>query len=99
MQVIKCTQALEAKAQENPNLEIYNLYSASAPTDHFNELRQKLNEDVEDSTCTYSLLMEYPAVCIANIFKKFLRELPDPIIPVQWYDHFIEAISMFCLTN
>lgn len=74
------------------------MYSASAPAEHFNELRQKLDEDGDDSTSTYSLIMEYPAVCIANIFKKFLRELPDPIIPVQWYDHFIDAISKLTYT-
>ncbi|XP_075219878.1 phosphatidylinositol 3-kinase regulatory subunit alpha isoform X2 [Lycorma delicatula] len=37
----------------------------------------------------------YEPVCIASILKKFLRELPDPVIPVQWYDRFLEA-SRIC---
>jgi len=38
-------------------------------------------------------LSEYEPAVIASILKKFLRELPDPVIPVQWYDKFIEASS------
>lgn len=34
---------------------------------------------------------DYEPHCIASVLKKFLRELPDPIIPVQWYDRFLEA--------
>jgi len=30
---------------------------------------------------------------LASCLKKFLRELPDPLIPSQWYDSFIEASS------
>lgn len=70
------------------------MYCASAPTDQFNELRQKLDNDGDNSYVS-SLFMEASAVCVANILKKFLRELPDPIIPVQWYDRFIEAISNY----
>lgn len=29
--------------------------------------------------------------CVAGYFKKYLREFPDSLIPIQWYDHFIEA--------
>lgn len=28
---------------------------------------------------------------IVAVLKKFLQELPDPVIPVQWYDKFLEA--------
>ena len=30
---------------------------------------------------------------LASCLKKFLRELPDPLSPSQWYDSFIEASS------
>lgn len=80
------------RAKENQTLEIYNLYSTSAPTDQFNELRQKLDEETDPEVIS-SIFTNYSPSCIVNIFKKFLRELPDPIIPVQWYDRFIEAAS------
>lgn len=38
-------------------------------------------------------LNPYGPQCIASVLKKFLRELPDPVIPVQWYDKFLEASS------
>lgn len=28
---------------------------------------------------------------LASGLKKLLRELPDPLVPSQWYDAFIEA--------
>lgn len=37
----------------------------------------------------------YSPHCIASVLKKFLRELPDPVIPVQWYDRFLEASSEY----
>ena len=43
---------------------------------------------------TIDLTIYEPNV-IASVLKKFLRELPDPVIPVQWYDRFLEASSMF----
>lgn len=40
-------------------------------------------------------LSEYDIPVIAGALKKFLHEMPDPIIPVQWYDRFIEASSKY----
>lgn len=40
-------------------------------------------------------LSSYSAQCVAGVLKKFLRELPDPVIPVQFYDRFIEASSEY----
>lgn len=50
------------------------------------DLKQKFNEATAPVDLT-----EYNSVCIASVLKKFLRELPDPVIPVQWYDRFLEA--------
>lgn len=63
------------------------MYCETPPADQVSDLLQHLQDDsVVD-------LSKYSPVCIANIFKKFLRELPDPVIPVQWYDQFLEASS------
>lgn len=40
-------------------------------------------------------MSEYDPAVIASTLKKFLRELPDPVIPVQWYDRFIEVSSKY----
>ena len=75
----------------NMNLDLYKLYRTT-PTNYDDVLRLRdlLNDDLlgTDLTC-------HSADCVATVLKKFLRELPDPIIPVQWYDHFVEASSEY----
>ncbi|GLH08299.1 Phosphatidylinositol-3-kinase p85 alpha [Gryllus bimaculatus] len=84
--VMRCTQEIEMRARNNNSLDLYKLYRTSPQADQLAELRHKFNEDV-----TSVELTEYDPHCIASALKKFLRELPDPIIPVQWYDRFLEA--------
>ncbi|KOC68223.1 Phosphatidylinositol 3-kinase regulatory subunit alpha [Habropoda laboriosa] len=84
--VERCTRALEEKAYGDSTLDLYKVYHSSPPNEQTLELRQKLNEDV----CTPDL-NTYSPQCIASVLKKFLRELPDPVIPVLFYDRFIEA--------
>lgn len=77
-------------------MELYNLYCETPAADQVADLLQKLN----DLPVTKTDLSEYSPVCIASVFKKYLRELPDPLIPVQKYDQFIEASSkMFAMHN
>lgn len=40
-------------------------------------------------------LKNYDMFIISAVLKKFLYELADPLIPVQWYDRFIEASSKY----
>ncbi|XP_026298377.1 phosphatidylinositol 3-kinase regulatory subunit alpha isoform X2 [Apis mellifera] len=87
--VERCTSALEEKASEDSTLDLYKVYHSSPPNEQTLELRQKLNEDVCNAD-----LSSYSAQCVAGVLKKFLRELPDPVIPVQFYDRFIEASNM-----
>lgn len=86
--MIRCTEELEARAKSNLTLELYNVYCSNPPADQVNDLRQKFNESTSNVDVS-----KYSAECIASVLKKFLRELPDPVIPVQWYDHFVEASS------
>ena len=38
-------------------------------------------------------LSNYETTCIAGTLKKYLRELPDPVIPEILYPQFVEAAS------
>ena len=38
-------------------------------------------------------LESFDAACIAGTLKKFLRELPNPVIPEELYQSFVDAAS------
>ncbi|XP_047101882.1 phosphatidylinositol 3-kinase regulatory subunit alpha [Schistocerca piceifrons] len=84
--VVKCVDELERRARLVYNLDLYKMYRSSPSVDRVAELRQKIDDDIHGVDWS-----SYEPNCIASILKKFLRELPDPIIPVQWYDRFLEA--------
>ncbi|XP_024940412.1 phosphatidylinositol 3-kinase regulatory subunit alpha isoform X5 [Cephus cinctus] len=84
--VERCTRALEERAYADSSLNLYKVYHNSPSNEQTLELRRSLNEDVNNAE-----LAQYSPQCIASVLKKFLRELPDPVIPVQWYDRFLEA--------
>ncbi|XP_050314474.1 phosphatidylinositol 3-kinase regulatory subunit alpha isoform X1 [Anthonomus grandis grandis] len=84
--LIKCVAELENRAKNDKTLELYNTYSATPPADQVNKLVKIIDTDINKldlTTCS--------PVAIAGVIKKYLRELPDPVIPVQWYDKFLEA--------
>ncbi|XP_033213327.1 phosphatidylinositol 3-kinase regulatory subunit alpha isoform X2 [Belonocnema kinseyi] len=87
--VERCTRVLEERAFTDTTLDLYKVYYSSPPNEQTLELRQKLNEDVCNAD-----LNPYTPQCISSVLKKFLRELPDPVIPVQWYDRFLEAANL-----
>ncbi|KAK9507473.1 hypothetical protein O3M35_007325 [Rhynocoris fuscipes] len=84
--VIKCTQEIERCAVTSPKIDLYKLYKSNASKSDVEKLRNAINEDLSKVDLT-----QYDLLCVASILQKFLRELPDPIIPVQWYDRFVEA--------
>ncbi|XP_066258839.1 phosphatidylinositol 3-kinase regulatory subunit alpha isoform X2 [Euwallacea similis] len=84
--LVKCIAELEKKARQDESLELYNLYSATPPADQVNSLVKIIDTELNSLDLT-----GFSPVAIAGIIKKYLRELPDPIIPVQWYDKFLEA--------
>ncbi|CAH1393870.1 unnamed protein product [Nezara viridula] len=84
--VIKCTQEIERYARNIHTLDLFKLYRCSVHADKIAELRDAINEDL--SKIEWS---NYDPNVLATLLKKFLIELPDPIIPVQWYDRFLEA--------
>lgn len=86
--VEECTRALEERAVADVTLDLYKVYHSSPPAEQVLELRQQLNKDVRNVD-----LNRYSPQCIASVLKKFLRELPDPVIPVQCYDKFLDCLS------
>ncbi|KAF7401655.1 hypothetical protein HZH68_007475 [Vespula germanica] len=86
--VERCTRVLEERACADTTLDLYKVY-CSKPNEQTLELRQNLDEDVRNAD-----LDRYTPQCIASVLKKFLQELPDPVIPVQFYDRFLEASNM-----
>ncbi|KAJ8950354.1 hypothetical protein NQ314_007889 [Rhamnusium bicolor] len=84
--LINCALELEKRAKNNESLELYNLYCATPPSEQLQVLVKRIEENPNNVD-----LVDFSPVCIASIFKKYLRELPDPLIPVQWYDKFLEA--------
>lgn len=86
--IILCNE-LEQKAMCDMNLDLYKLYRTTPPNyDEVNKLRDSLNENLINTD-----LSAFSPECVATVLKKFLRELPDPIIPVMFYDKFVETSS------
>lgn len=84
--IILCNE-LEQKAMCDMNLDLYKLYRTTPPNyDEVNKLRDALNENLINTD-----LSAFSPECVATVLKKFLRELPDPIIPVMFYDKFVET--------
>jgi phosphoinositide-3-kinase regulatory subunit len=86
--LLRCTEEIELRAAADETLDLYTAYQASAPADQVNTLKQLFEEDM----CTD--LSGYDVNCLASIVKKYLRELPDPVIPVQFYSNFLDAAKI-----
>ncbi|KAJ9583400.1 hypothetical protein L9F63_022266, partial [Diploptera punctata] len=83
--MVKCVRELELRALADRSLDLYRLYQTSPPLDELEDLRKNLNKDIMGVD-----LSLYDVSTVVNILKKFLLELPDSVIPVQWYDRLLE---------
>jgi len=57
---------------------------------------KKLESELEqDPYCFKKVQFEnYNVHCVASIFKIFLRRLPDPLVPFEYYDNVLRAMTL-----
>lgn len=85
-----CVQALEAHANNDQALNLYKLYRSTPPSDLMSSIIKCLNE----GDWNHINLFSYEPNVVASLLHKYLRELPDQVIPVMWYDRFIDALRI-----
>ncbi|XP_063609789.1 phosphatidylinositol 3-kinase regulatory subunit alpha-like isoform X2 [Penaeus indicus] len=84
--LVRCCQDIVFRAKSDPHQDSYRLYRTPPQQETLARLRLECDEDM----CNVDLSAYEPHV-IAYLIKRYLRELPDPVIPESFYDRFIEA--------
>lgn len=86
------TNEIERKAKHSTHLDLYKLYRTKIPIEHLIELRDKLNVLNVEHLRNVNI-SNYEIQYLVSILKRYLRELPDPVIPVKLYDQFINTLK------
>ncbi|XP_076462015.1 phosphatidylinositol 3-kinase regulatory subunit gamma-like [Babylonia areolata] len=84
--VVKCVQEIEQWCIEHKS-EAISIYRISARTEEISEIKEAFNTGEQEKVN----LGTYDVHCIAGVLKKYLRELPNPVIPVEMYYQFVDA--------
>ncbi|KAK7074491.1 Phosphatidylinositol 3-kinase regulatory subunit gamma, partial [Halocaridina rubra] len=84
--LVRCCQEIVQSVDSDPTQDPYRLYRTPPQQDTLIQLRQECDKGM----CSVDLRKYEPHV-IAYLIKRYLRELPEPVIPEPFYDHFIEA--------
>lgn len=87
------TSEIERQARTQTNLDLYKLYRTKIPLENLIELRDVLN--TTNDQLKQIDLTKYEIQYLVSIMKRFLRELPDPLVPVQYYDRFINILKQY----
>lgn len=87
------TTEIERQARMQPNLDLYKLFRYKIPLENLIELRDVLN--TTNDQLKQIDLTKYEIQHLVSTMKRFLRELPDPLIPVQFYDRFINIFKQY----
>lgn len=85
--VIKCVEEIEKACSEHES-EALSVYRISAKTEEINDIKAVFNKASDIGQVN---LEPFNMHCIAGALKKYLRELPNPVIPVEMYSQFIDA--------
>ncbi|KAK2702638.1 hypothetical protein QYM36_018755 [Artemia franciscana] len=82
---MRCVETIESQLNANPSLDGSKVYLTTVLT---KDMRQ-IKADIEKSLDHFKL-KQLDTHIVANVLKKYLRELLDPVIPTHWYEKFIE---------
>lgn len=88
--VMQCTKELEHQSKYHLNHDLYRIYRSSTNSNEVITLRDKFNTDFQSIDFSKVSLQS-----IGEVLKMYLGELPDPVIPVEAYDEFIETSSKY----
>ncbi|KAG5679226.1 hypothetical protein PVAND_008807 [Polypedilum vanderplanki] len=91
--IILLTKEIERQASIQTNLDLYKLYRTKIPLENLIELREVLNT-THDQLKQIDLT-KYEIQYLVSIMKRFLRELPNPVIPTEYYDRFINILKQY----
>lgn len=85
------TSEIERQAKLQPNLDLYKLYRTKIPLEQLIELRDVLNTTHDQLQSV--LLSKYEIQYLVSLLLRYLRELPNPVIPVKFYEQFISCLK------
>ncbi|MCL4118644.1 UNVERIFIED_CONTAM: hypothetical protein GTU68_038065 [Idotea baltica] len=86
----RCCREITKRAQHNQYLDLYQLYRTPPNQDSLAKLRQARDDDIRNLD-----LSTYEPHVIANLIKRYLVELPEPVIPSSSYESCITAARQF----
>lgn len=89
--LIRCCQEILARAHENPSLDLYHLYKTPPNKETLAKLRNAWDVPMGSIDMRNPDLRPYEPHVIAYLIKRYLMELPDPVIPSASYERFINA--------
>ncbi|XP_064476405.1 phosphatidylinositol 3-kinase regulatory subunit gamma-like isoform X2 [Ornithodoros turicata] len=84
--LLRCIQEIELFAHLHPAVDLYKVYTSCSYPDQLPKLTVKLREDPMNAD-----LSEFNIYCHVGALKKYLMELLNPVVPVQFYERFLEA--------
>lgn len=85
------TSEIERQAKNQTQLDLYKLYRTKIPLECLIELRDVLN--TTNDQLQQIDLTKYEIQYLVSILKRYLRELPDPVICTRYYEQFITAFK------
>jgi phosphoinositide-3-kinase regulatory subunit alpha/beta/delta len=85
------TKEIERQARKQTKLDLYKIFRYKIPLENLIELRDVLN--TTNDQLKQIDLSNYEIQHLVSTMKRFLRELPDPLVPVHFYDRFIDIFK------